>query len=220
MINMAGQLYLTANRNDAINTASFSKILVIGEFSNDPQFNMMVNASSASIFLPPYEAACAECDGNLPAFENLYSAYLNSHDVVEMILVIIRALIMGKNITLYLSPDEASTAYSKVLLNHLFINYGIQTAIPENGVFFSFNPAFSNKILDLLYLYEYINFAELFTLYDGNHINPMLINKLVIELNPYTMDRSAQWYQNYFDNYMQQYKSNNGKLNVACTFGG
>ncbi len=205
-----GDIRITSNI-DEVNKLMFThRIIFIGE--PIPEIMQSTNAISASLFIPPYEIIMSEMDGKLDEFVNAYVLYLNGRECSEYIALIIRALYEGTNILLYLSKDESETLYSKILLKFLNQQYGIVVSIGDIPSMFI--QSYSSIICNFLYSFNLMSAEEFFLNYpDNKDIEPIpiVINRLVNELNPYVTEQSLENYCLYFNNLKQTIKQNNNR---------
>ena len=215
---LKGQIYISNDETDVINSLYDWKIINIGE--RDEDFIRKTGAISASIFLPPYQAASLFINGDMTGYAQSYFQYLTNKEPSEFIALILRSLMDGNKILLYLTKDESEMKYAELLVQYLFDNFGVMVGSPMMP--YSYNIAFNTKICDTLYYFGLMTAEELFTNYsDGAPLNLNLIPLLVQELNPYmglTAQPTIVDYANYFNNYLQTVKRNNNTflINPIC----
>ena len=204
---LKGQIYITSDETVVINSLGSSKIINIGEPDDD--FIRKTGAVSASIFLPPYQAASLFIEGNMTGYAQSYFQYLSNKEPSEFIALILRSLKDGNNILLYLTPDESEMRYAELFTRYLFENFGIYVG---NSTYpFNYNIAYNTKICDILYYFGLMSAEELFTNYSSDLLNLSLIPLLIQEMNPYLGIKNPTIvdYTNYFNNYLQAVKRNN-----------
>lgn len=199
MLNLVGDINIS-NRLEDLEQCRFThKIILIGEPDKDlvTQYNMI----AGSLFMPPYDAVMEEMDGNYPAFHDKYYKHLFSNEVQEYVALIFRALYEGKNILLFLSKDESEMMYSKVLLEFLNSIFGL-TVFPI-GKSALFNINFTDPVCDLLYFYNLFTYTDYLRYRSETPIGPVILQKLVMEINPYVPYRTEEYYQDYFKHLQQ-----------------
>jgi hypothetical protein len=187
------------------------RVVVIGSELDDG-VTTQLNALKATVLLPPYDAVMAEMDNNIEAFSAIYTQHLFQKAPSYMMAAIIKALMCGSNILLYLTVDEAEMLYSKFLLNHLRVNYGIIVGTTDNPFFYDVN--YNWAICSLLYSFDdLMSTEEFFMLYPPTiQIPQNIILKLIDEVNPYIEERSLENYNNYFFEYKERIKRNNNRF--------
>ena len=209
-MNIPGGIKIITNIDD-VNAAIYAGFKVIALTENN---NFGGAVLPGTTLLPPYEALMHEVENDFMGFRQIYTMHLAKKENDMFICAIIRALMEGINIALYVPKDEAELMFSKVLVQYLSDVYGI-SILPSGSVY---NIAFDAGLLTKLYVYELITKDEFFILYPAN-INlindPFLIQKLMMEMNPYIEDKTGLGYYNYFNNYMMQIKNNGNRIPVS-----
>lgn len=212
-----GTLYVTNNMDLAYNMSSTNAIICIsGETQNYQKFIHDTNASVATVLLPPYEAIAFELEGNTQEFESQYYNYLDSKEPTEFISIILKALIDGKNILLFLTKSESQLNYINCFMKYMYNRFGIIIGTQTNE--FSFDLNYITNALSILYMNNLINGIEFLMLhhdpkYLDNYLNiPILLNKLICEINPYVDDTSYIGYLNYFKYYRDLLIKSNGTI--------
>ena len=149
-------------------------------------------------------------------FDRAYSDYLNSDEISSFITAIFKALTVGTNIILYLSPDEAKMRYAEIFMMYLANNRGIIVGTSTSP--FNYNSAFDAVNLDYMYLESLITAQDLLLGYPMNTciMNPSVINKLSLEVNPYLDDRTFSGYERYFNNLLASIKQNNNNILIPA----
>jgi len=208
-----GSIFVTTDLNVVRNNFTTSKVVVIGD--NQPSNQELVTSVGgvlASVLLPPYQSMEAYLDNRKEDFINLYYAYLFSRETLALLAALVRAIMNGTNILIYINADEYNM-YFEALYNFIAINFGIFIGTGTNQFGFSNNPIHIKFICDTLYLNEFLSIPELFALYpaDADFLQEVVV-KLINELNPYVADTSFEGYCNYFRNYRNQMLANNGSF--------
>ena len=80
---LKGQIYITNDETVVINSIGSSKIINIGEPDDD--FIRKTGAISASIFLPPYQAASLFIEGDMTGYAQSYFQYISNKEPSEFI---------------------------------------------------------------------------------------------------------------------------------------
>lgn len=202
MINLVGDINITNRLEDLDHFRYTHKIILIGDQDKDlvTQYDMIVG----SLFMPPYEAVMAEMDGDFTTFRDKYFRHLFSTEVQEYIALIFRALYEGKNILLFLTKDESELWYSKLLLEFLMTTFGL--TISTVGKPATFNVNYTDMVCDLLYFYDLFSYVEYLLNRNETLISPMILQKLVMETNPFVDNPSEECYQDYFNHLQKSIK--------------
>ncbi len=202
MLNLVGDINITNRLEDLDQCRLTHKIILIGDTDRDlvTNYNMIVG----SLFMPPYEAVMEEMDGNFAGFRNKYFAHLFSNEVQEYIALIFRALYEGKKIMLFLTKDESELWYSKLLIEFMITNFGLTISPVGNPAVF--NIQYSDAVCDLLYFHDLFSYSEYLRNRNETPIAPILLQKLVMETNPYVPQQTEAYYQEYFKHLQQSLK--------------
>lgn len=197
---LSGQLWATSDINlvqQAI-MRGFKAIYLGDPISIDP--SMKEHFVTAISLIPDYQTMSLQVDGNIEGFKNMYIASLNSKAAMQMFSVIFTCLYKGTSIIFYLPSEAAGLNYVEYLLAYIQYNYGIttQTAFTQ----FAFNPEFSGKVAELLYLNDLITPQEF--LINSESLDEISLRKLVNELHPMVEDPTdlnciIKWFSNYKD---------------------
>ena len=75
-----------------------------------------------------------------------------------MLSVIFTCLYRGTNIIFFLPPESAGLNFIEYLLQFIYFNYGITTQTKTTE--FSFDPAYTGRIIELLYLNNLVDATE------------------------------------------------------------
>ncbi len=134
----------------------------------------------ASYLVPDYAALSAHIDGDERKFVQLYYAALSSKPAMEMFSAIIACLHSGFNVVFYVPQTEESLNFIGYLLKFIEYNFGIQTETKSTP--FAFNPAFTDKCIELLYLNNLVTYQEFLQI--TNNLDDISIDKLILEANP------------------------------------
>lgn len=173
----------------------------IGDCS-DREFIASFNGVPASLYNPPFEAITAFAEGDRERFRSLYFHYLNTNDSVkEFTIAIIRSILMGKEIILYLDPNEYNMFFD-VLAAYFTASFGLRIGNPMLGIYGEINDNMCQNIVSYLYLTNDMDVDTFFRLYYSVFTQP-IIDKLIDDLNMrYTIryNYTLEQYQQAFDN--------------------
>lgn len=197
---LKGQLWATSDINlvDQAIVNGF-KIIYLGDpISIDPMHKN--NFVVASALVPDYQTLSLQVDGNERGFIEMYVASLNSKAAIEMISVILACLFRGTSIMFYLPKESQGLNFINYLLDFIKYNYGVETQTKSTQ--FSFNPEFSGKVIELLYLNNLVSSQEF--LLNSENLDNMTLRKLVNELHPMVKDprdinEIIKWFSSYKD---------------------
>lgn len=154
----------------------------------------------ATSLVPDYQAMALLVDGNLDGFIQMYMMSLNSKSAMEMMSVILACLYKGVNIIFYLPPEASGLNFVQYLLQYIELNFGITTQTKSTQ--FMFNPEFFGRIVELLYLNNFVTAQEY--LMNSTSLDDMSLRKLVVELHPVVEDPAnikeiIAWFSRYKD---------------------
>lgn len=195
---LKGKLVASSDIN-VVNQALMNgaKVIYLGDpVSIDPYYkDKFVVASSLT---PDYPTMAMQVDGNEAGFIQMYTSSLNSKAAIEMIAVILVCLYKGVNILLYVPREAMGLNFIQCLLKFLEYNYGVTTQ--TNTTMFEFNPNFTSKVMELLYLNNLITSQEF--LIASDTLDDMVLRKLVNELHPMVKDPTdikciISWFSKY-----------------------
>ena len=195
---LKGQLFATSDIN-LVNQAISQgfKIIYLGDpISIDQYYKDKFVVASALV--PDYNTMAMQVDGNEQGFMQMYMAALNSKAAIEMLAIIFVCLYKGMGIVFYVPQEAAGLNYAQYLLNFLEYNYGI--CAQTKSTQFSFNPVFTSKVVELMYLNNLITAQEF--LVHSDTLDDIVLLKLVEELHPMVEDPTKLeniigWFSNY-----------------------
>lgn len=146
------------------------------------------NVIGGGILLPPIDALIAEQDGDETLYNMIYSKYFKEEAMIKFVQVIIAALMVKINILIYMpNPDGLATPY-KFRQIFSFIN-GIEIGIyGQSAPLYSTDPNMIKVWLNFAYDCSAITPREYLYFYPGYPDSPLLINKLIYDLQ--LMDRN------------------------------
>lgn len=198
---LTAQLWATSDINVARQSANQGfKVIFLGDpISIEPiDKDVFVVATALT---PDYNTMSALIDGDENMFAGMYAASLNTKPAVDMFALIFACLFKGVGIMFYIPPEAISMNFVNYLLKFIEVNYGITTQ--TKSTMYSFNPAFSSRIIELLYLSDLVTAQEF--LVNSENIDDITLRKLVTELHPMVEDprdisQIVGWFSAYKDN--------------------
>lgn len=200
-----GTMSITTDLNTVQNMLGSHRIVIIGE--PDPQLVQMTNAVVGSVLLPPYQAMMALMDNDYNNFNMIYYNHLSTQECLSFVSVLVKSMIQGTSLLLYMKPDEYNMYYNAFEL-YLLNTFGIQ--IGSTSKPFMYNNNYDPVIYSLLYMNDLITIQELFLIYPaGVQFNDNVVMKLINEMRPVIQDTSFESYRNYFYNYKESIKQTN-----------
>lgn len=152
----------------------------------------------SNILNPPVQAVQAELDGNLEQANFMYDQYLMSEDIEVFVRIIMAACIKRTPIAIMFGRDEVNMQSSSMFINFLFKRYGIVVGI--NG---KLNPYIDiNHIpedLAIMYCTDMIDYPAYMCMHPDLPIAQISLPKLIVDVNPYVIDKSFAGYLDYFE---------------------
>lgn len=204
---LKGQLWATSDL-EMVDQAIMQgfKVVYLGDpMSVDPAYKeKFVMASSLT---PDYQTMSLQVDGDINGFAQMYIASLNSKPAMDMLVVILVCLYKGINVIFYLPKEALSLNYVQYLLQYIEFNFGVTTRTKTSQ--FMFNPSYSDRIIELLYLNDLITSQEY--LMNSNSLDDMTLKKLVSEYHPMVEDPTnlqhiISWFSRYKDELVKSNK--------------
>lgn len=204
---LKAQLWATSDIN-LVNQALAQgfKVIYLGDpISIDPMYKDIFVISTSLV--PDYNTLSLMVDGNQQGFIEMYTMSLNSKPAIEMLSVIFTCLYRGTNIIFFLPPESAGLNFIEYLLQFIYFNYGITTQTKTTE--FSFDPAYTGRIIELLYLNNLVDATEF--LVHSETLNEITLRKLVGELHPMVNDPTdikqiMAWFSNIKDELLKANK--------------
>lgn len=141
------------------------------------------NVIGGGILLPPIEALIAEQDGDETLYNMIYSKYFQEEAMIKFVQVIIAALMVRVNILIYMPNPEGLVGPQKFMqiFTHM---YGIEIGIYGQTIpLYSTDPNMIKVWLNLAYDCSAITPREYLYFYPGYPDKPLLITKLMYDLN-------------------------------------
>lgn len=156
------------------------------------------NIHCASILLPPTEMLMRWADGDMFILQAEYPKYLMTKECDDIIVALIANMI-ATNVILYI-PQEDFDIFGVYLLNHIYQMYGI-TCNTIMGTSFSINVMKLPYIISKFYMLNIMSAQDYLASYPGQYALPeFVINKLAVELRPFTTPMPFEAYAEYFNN--------------------
>lgn len=195
---LKGQLWATSDIN-LVNQAMMQgfKVIYLGDpISLDPMYKERFVVSTA--LTPDYQTLSLMIDGNMDGFVQMYIMSLNTPSAMEMFSAIFACLYRGSSVIFYLPPEASGLNFVQYLLQFIEYNFGITTQTSTTQ--FMFNPEFTGRIIEFLYLSNLASAQEY--LVNATSMNEAAIRKLVTDLRPVVqdptnLDQIIGWFRNY-----------------------
>ena len=195
---LKGQLWAT-NDTNLVNQAMMQgfKVIYLGDpISLDPVTKEKFVISTA--LTPDYQTMSLLVDGNVDGFVQMYMMSLNTQSAMEMFSAIFACLYRGSNVIFFVPPEASGLDFIIYLLQFIEYNFGITTQTATTQ--FSFNPEYTGRIIEFLYLSNLVSAQEY--LINTTSVNEAAIRKLVMDLHPVVEDPTnfeqvLGWFKNY-----------------------
>lgn len=168
---MKGQMFATSNMEVVDNAARQGyRLLYVGDQLEIPSGYKFVNALTLT---PDYQAMAAVVEGNMNKFSQMYINMLMAPMAEELFAIIVGALVQGASIMIYFPYDSLQLQYPYILLQYMNDRYGISVGDKERQ--FSYNSAYDNANMRLLYVYKLIPWQD-YILYT-DEVDPITISR-------------------------------------------
>lgn len=158
------------------------------------------NIYNAAVLVPPVDILMTWADGAPYIMENQYPMYLNNNQDADDMIVALLAAMTTKDIFLYIPRDEFDI-FGMVLLNHIYMNYGITVNIPGVSAFY-FDASRTPLILSKFFMMDVMDAQDYLASFPNNlRLPDFVINKLVMTLQPpelanATFEQCAEYFNN------------------------
>lgn len=193
-------------------TFTGGKVVYIVE-EPDIRFKTHPAIITAGALLPPIEAIHAELDGNIPMSMSIYENYLMSEEADIYVSILIAAAIRQIPIGIMFGKDELNMQFPKMLMDFLYKAYGLVIGIQRKVV-----PYIVEEIIpfDLakLYCMNIIDYQTFMERHPPLPINPMVLSKMAVEINPLVKSRDFNGYAEYFEHVKCATIKNGGRLPI------
>lgn len=209
-----GQLQITNDINYVINNSNNYTIMCFSvETQNNVQFMQAIDPINAIILTPPYEVVMSP---DINSYTSAYYNYLsNDKDAAEMIALMLKAISLGKNILLYLTPDESQLEYSNIFIQYMYSIFGI--AIGNEYRPSSIEPKMIFRAFEHMYLFNLIESSDILDIWFVLKTLPQpsqnTIYKLANDIKPFGQFNTLDDYYEYFKRLCCS--DNNVRLEVA-----
>ena len=212
MANYPSNIWIVSENEFDQFTFTGGKVIYIVE-EPMPRFKTHPAIITAGALLPPLEAIQAELNGNIAESNSIYERYLISEEANMYISILVAAAIKQIPIGIMFGRDEMNMQFPKLFIDFMYRMYGLVIGI--NG---KINPYIVEEMIpaDLAMLYgmNIIDYPTFIEKHPALPINPMIISKLAIEVNPWVNDKSFNGYLEYFEMVKSNTIKNNGKFTI------
>lgn len=182
-----GVIYLTCDDRLFMESIAngYAGVIISGNIPNNHPLVTTTGASIGSLLLPPPTASMAEVDGDVQRYINIYREHLYQQNQMEFISALLAGIYKGRNIIIYMTPEEFQMSFPITLLQFFTDTFGVNIGTETRP--FSINPNTTSTILCMMYLNNMINAQEFFQGQPKYLIEPvdMIANKLFLEQLPY-----------------------------------
>lgn len=172
--------------------------------------DIMPEAMTGSVFLPPYECMDMLLDGNMDEFSATYSNYLLSSNEVEMMVsIILAAMYQGINIVFMISQSEYELGFYQIFS----VCFGCMTGITIGFSMYmpsAYNPNFNDSNMVRLYMDGFIGYPDLLVYADNPILDPYVCIRICGDIGFITTDEKDA--VSYISSYFNNIKGNNNKF--------
>lgn len=193
-------------------TCTGGKVVYISE-ELDPRYSTHPAIITAGALLPPVDAVRAELDGNLLDSMMLYEAYLSREEADPYISILLAAALNQIPIGILFGRDEQNMQFPKMLIDFVYKYYGLVL-----GLSGKVQPHIIEEMMPImlakLYMMDIIDYKTFMEKHPALPINPMVISKMIYEVNPVVDIKDIQHYTEYFEMTRNAIQNNNGRFLV------
>lgn len=212
---LLNQMSITTNPND-INDSIMrgAKVIAVCDNAGDKYPGTI----PASLLLPPYEAISFILDQDMMHFMESYQRHLSKVEVMTYLLAIVTAMMSGKEIVVFIEPNEFADSIISGFNMFMSTTFGIHPnfGVPPMvyGQQFWYDSNFDGTILILLYNKGFIPAAEFLARFpiEREILPPVSLQQLVTDVNPPVRERTSENYYKYFSDYSLSMKRFNKVL--------
>jgi hypothetical protein len=197
MANYPSNIWIVTDQEFDQFTFTGGKVVYIVE-DPDLRFKSHPAIITAGALLPPMEAIQAELNGNLFESSAIYERYLLSEEANMYISILIAAAIKQIPIGIMFGRDELNMQFPKMFIDFMYKAYGLVIGINGKINPYIIEDAIPNN-LAILYSMNIIDYPTFMEKHPPLPINPMVISKMVIEVNPWVSDKTFNGYLEYFE---------------------
>lgn len=152
---MIGQIYISNSISD-ISQGIANNYTIIALVDNGDEYRYISCVVMGNL-LPPYESLSAEIDGDMQAAAQIYYQYLIGK--IPVISNIIAAMYKGKNILLFVPPDESMNFnFVNVFMMFFAEVFGIGIGTGQSQCTISDTPQYEAMRADTLFINSHIDF--------------------------------------------------------------
>ena len=211
-----GDIIILSSKDELLANSSGNMVLFMSlEMAKIENLIQITNGIEVSILVPPYEALSEEVNNNLLGFNAIYFQHLATNPIAQKIIaLILKSLIVGKNVIIYLTPGEAEMWYSSSFIEFMRTAYGL-TISTSIGIESMWDFNYKDIILTTIFLNDLLDPLEYLNSYSLNSVLPIeSIVKLSNVLNPVLPNNiyDTQSYITHFDNLRRNIQSTGVKL--------
>lgn len=190
---------VVSNLNYAMNEIMNADYFTVAAITTNDDYPPLPNIHYAGVLIPPTEMLMAWADGNPYILQTAYPQYLCCKEADDMIVAILAAM-TRTNIILYI-PQEEFNVFGTILLNHLYMTYGI---IAQDGVHpFMFDQNKIPFLISKFFMNGIMDASDYLLSYPARYLLPdWVITKLAEELHPFDTPMPFEAYRDYFNNFV------------------
>ena len=193
-------------------TFTGGKVIYIAE-EPAPRFKTHPAIITAGALLPPFEAIQMELDGNIMDSCMIYEHYLMSEEADIYISIIIAAALKQIPIGIMFGRDEVNMQFPKMFIDFLFKAYGLVIGVTNKLVPYVMEEALPNNLAKL-YCMNIIDYPTFMEKHPQLPINPVVISKMAIDINPWVSEKNINGYLEYFEHIKEYTRRNGGQLPI------
>lgn len=193
-------------------TFTGGKVIYIAE-EPAPRFKTHPAIITAGALLPPFEAIQAELDGNIVESSMMYEMYLMSEEADTYVSIIIAAALKQIPIGIMFGRDEINMQFPKMFIDFLFKAYGLVIGLQNKLIPYIMEEALPNDLAKL-YCMNIIDYPTFMEKHPNLPINPAVISKMAIEVNPWVSVKDLNGYLEYFEHVKSDTRRNGGRIPI------
>lgn len=193
-------------------TFTGGKVIYIAE-EPAPRFKTHPAIITAGALLPPFEAIQLELDGNMVESSMMYEMYLMSEEADTYVSIIIAAALKQIPIGIMFGRDEINMQFPKMFIDFLFKAYGLVIGLQNKLVPYIMEEALPNNLAKL-YCMNIIDYPTFMEKHPNLPINPTVISKMAIDVNPWVSTKDLNGYLEYFEHIKNDTRRNGGRVPI------
>lgn len=182
-----GMISITGNAPwvlEMLNSGADIKVINMDEDGN-PEYKIPLNHPAViggTCLLPPMEALIAAADGEREVFEMIYAEYFSTPFIESYIAALIIYLCQGHNLIIYY---EDGLDITDEIIQMFWMKYGIGISRQDQSTIAQHDFSCAPIWLKYMYVENVITGEEFLYHYpEGTPIDPMLMERLIMELKP------------------------------------